>query len=142
MEDENALPVSLEQLLRQSDFVSIHAPLTKETHHLIDARELALMKPTAFLINTSRGGLVSERALAQAVGEGRIAGAALDVLEKEPPDPCDPLLKMRNVVLTPHAAFYSVEAQRALHTIAAESVAAALAGRVPESVVNPEVLRR
>lgn len=137
-----ASPVTLEELLRRSDFVSIHAPLAAETRHLIDAPQLALMKPSACLINTSRGGLVCEAALVKALKEGRIAGAGLDVLEKEPPDPANPLLQMKNVILTPHASFYSQESLRELHVKAATAVATVLVGKVPEDVVNTDVLAR
>jgi len=96
--------VSLDSLLAQSDFVSIHCPLTEQTRHIIGERELRMMKPKAILINAARGGQVDEAALAQALTEGWIAGAGLDVLDKEPPDPDNPLLTLDNVVLTPHIA--------------------------------------
>lgn len=99
--------VDLQTLLQTSDVVSIHAPLDAATHHLIDERTLALMKPTAILVNTSRGGLVDADALAQALRNGRLGGAGLDVLEREPIAEHHPLIGMPNVVLTPHAAFYS-----------------------------------
>ena len=97
-------PVKLDELMAQSDFVSLHARLTPENHHLIDARRLALMKPTAYLINTSRAGLIDEAALFEALRAKKIAGAALDVYEHEPPQPDDPLLTLDNVTLTPHMA--------------------------------------
>ena len=93
--------VSLDELLRRSDYVSIHSPLTEDTRHLIDAAALKRMKPTAYLINTSRGPVVDEAALATALREGWIAGAGLDVLEQEPPDPASPLLELDNVIITP-----------------------------------------
>ena len=96
--------VSKEELLRVADIVTVHVPLTPETHHWIDAAALKLMKPTAVLINTSRGGLVDEEALADALRDGTIAGAGLDVFSKEPPDPGNPLLKLENALLTPHMA--------------------------------------
>jgi phosphoglycerate dehydrogenase-like enzyme len=96
--------VSKEELLRTADIVTVHVPLTPETHHWIDAAALKLMKPTAVLINTSRGGLVDESALAEALQSGTIAGAGLDVFSKEPPDPDNPLLKLENALLTPHMA--------------------------------------
>jgi D-3-phosphoglycerate dehydrogenase len=130
----------LDALLGTSDFVTIHAPATSETHHLIDARALAAMKPTAWLINTSRGALVDEDALIAALQEGRIAGAALDVLAREPPAPDNPLLTMPNVLLTPHAAFASHESLEELQRKAATRVVEALGGTLPGSIVNPEVL--
>jgi len=99
----------LPTLLATSDIVSVHAPLNESTRHLIDADALGRMRPTAVLVNTSRGGLVDGRALAAALRDGLIAGAALDVLEREPIAPDDPLIGMSNVILTPHAAFYSQE---------------------------------
>ena len=97
-------PVELDELMARADFVSLHARLTVENHHLIDARRLALMKPTAYLINTSRAGLIDEAALVEALRAKKIAGAALDVYEHEPPQPDDPLLALDNVTLTPHMA--------------------------------------
>ena len=96
--------VELDELLRRADFVSLHAPLTAETRHLIDARRLALMKPGAILVNTARGGLVDEAALVRALEEKRIGGAALDVFEVEPLPPDSPLRRLDQVVLTPHVA--------------------------------------
>lgn len=132
----------LEVLLREADVVSIHVPLSPETRGLIGERALGLMKPTAFLINTSRGGIVDEKALAAALEAGRLAGAALDVLSQEPPPPDHPLRWAPNVVLTPHLAFYSRESVVELQTKAAEEVARALRGEPPRSPVNPEVLPR
>ncbi len=130
----------LDELLAQSDYVSLHAPLTDETRGLIDAAALRRMKPTAYLINTARGAIVDEDALYQALREGWIAGAALDVLSQEPPSPDHPLLGLDNVIVTPHAAFYSQEAIADLQTRAARHVAQALTGDVPDHVVNPAVL--
>ena len=129
-------PVGLDALLARSDYVSIHCPLSEETDHLIGERELALMKPAAILINTARGGIVDGRALAVALRTGRIAGAALDVLEREPIPADDPLLGLPNCLLTPHAAWYSEEAFRALKTLAAEEVARLLLGQPPRCPVN------
>ncbi len=134
--------VDFDGLLAESDAVSIHVPLSPETRNLIGARELARMKPTAFLINTSRGGIVDELALAEALKAGRIGGAALDVLSAEPPPPDHPLRKLPNVILTPHLAFYSRESVIELQTKAAEEVARALKGEPPRSPVNREVLGR
>lgn len=134
--------VNLDRLLAEADAVSIHVPLSPETRGLIGERELARMKPTAFLINTSRGGIVDEQALAEALKAGRIGGAALDVLSVEPPPLDHPLRKLPNVILTPHLAFYSRESVIELQTKAAEEVARALRGEPPRSPVNREVLAR
>jgi D-3-phosphoglycerate dehydrogenase / 2-oxoglutarate reductase len=134
--------VDLDTLLAESDAVSIHVPLSPETRNLIGKRELARMKPTAFLINTSRGGIVDEQALAEALKAGRLGGAALDVLSVEPPPPDHPLRQAPNIILTPHLAFYSRESVIELQTKAAEEVARALKGEPPRSPVNPEVLTR
>ncbi len=130
----------LDLLLRESDYISIHAPLTPATHHLINAATLRRMKPAAFLINTARGGLIDEAALATALHEGTIAGAALDVLTQEPPPPDHPLRHLDNVILTPHAAFSSTAAIAELAEKAARHVAQSLHGHVPDNVINPQVL--
>ena len=110
---------SLEDLLRQADVVSLHCPLTPETHHLINAPRLALMKPTALLINTARGDLVDEAALAEALSAGRLAGAAVDVLSQEPPPADNPLLRAPHTIITPHIAWASSAARaRLLHAAA------------------------
>ncbi len=132
--------VSLTDLLTEADAVSLHVPLTPQTRHLIGAAELARMKAEAILVNTARGDLVDLDALREALAAGRIAGAALDVLPQEPPDPNDPLLRMENVILTPHAAFYSEESLVELQTKAAQEVARCLRGEPLRSVFNPEVL--
>lgn len=132
--------VTMESLLSDSDFISIHAPLTEETKHIIGVNELKMMKKTAYLINTSRGLLVDEKALYIALKERWIAGAALDVMEKEPPDWENPLLLLENIVITPHIAFYSEESYVDLKTKTAESVISVLTGNRPRSVVNPQVL--
>jgi D-3-phosphoglycerate dehydrogenase / 2-oxoglutarate reductase len=134
--------VDLDTLLRESDTVSIHVPLSPETRNLIGQVELARMKPTAFLINTSRGGIVDEHALATALIEARLGGAALDVLNVEPAPPDHPLRQAPNIILTPHLAFYSRESVIELQTKAAEEVARALKGEPPRSPVNREVLGR
>jgi D-3-phosphoglycerate dehydrogenase / 2-oxoglutarate reductase len=134
--------VSLDKLLAEADAISIHVPLSSETRNLIGQRELALMKSAAFLINTSRGGIVDEQALAVALEEGQLGGAALDVLSVEPPPPDHPLRQAPNVILTPHLAFYSRESVIELQTKAAEEIARALRGEPPRSPVNPEVLNR
>jgi D-3-phosphoglycerate dehydrogenase len=129
----------LDDVLKDSDILSIHCPLTPSTHHLIgeDAFEKMAKKP--LLINTSRGAIVDEDALVRALGEGRISGAGLDVLEKEPPDPKSPLLGMGNVILSPHVSFYSEESIKELKHRTAENVADVLLGRWPRSVVNRDV---
>lgn len=133
-------PMTLEDLLRVADVVSLHAPLTADSRHLIGARELALMKPGAILVNTSRGGLVDSDALRAALGDGRLGGAGLDVLEVEPPSSDDPLLRRDDVILTPHAGFYSEESVRELQRKAVEQVVEALAGRTPPYAVNAAAL--
>ena len=130
----------LDALLRDSDYVSIHVPLTVATRGLINARTLRLMKPSAYLINTSRGLIVDEAALVEAITEKWIAGAALDVLVKEPGDPANPLLALDNVIITPHASFYSEAAIEELEHKAAERVALALRGETPPNIVNGAVL--
>ena len=128
------------ELLKVSDYVSIHTPLTPETHHLFNTNVFAQMKPTAYLINTARGPIVDEAALAHAFDRGQIAGAALDVLSSEPPS-ASPLFGCNNVILTPHMSFYSEESLIELQTRAAEEVARVLTGQVPRNAVNPEVLQ-
>lgn len=131
--------VDLDSLLRRSDYISLHAPATPQTRHIIDARAIALMKPTAVVINTARGDLIDEPALYRALAERRIAGAALDVFEQEPVDPANPLLKLDNVILTPHAAGYSDEAVREGYRQGARQMARILSGRLPDNLVNQEV---
>ncbi|MGH9213297.1 MAG: C-terminal binding protein [Acidimicrobiales bacterium] len=131
-----AVPVDLATLLGSAHVVSLHAPLTAETHHLIGPGELAAMRDGAMLVNTSRGGLVDLGALRHAMDAGRLGGAALDVLENEPPTPDDPLLARPDVVITPHASFYSEESVVELQRKATEQVIEALAGRVPPYAVN------
>lgn len=134
--------VSFQELLTTSDFITIHAPLTQETEHLFSVAEFRAMKPTAFLINTARGGIVDTAALTIALRNGDIAGAGLDVLETEPPEPDTELLTFDNVVVTPHAAFVSEDAILELEVTAARCVAQVLTGQLPESVVNPSVLEQ
>lgn len=131
--------VSLSELLQESDFVSIHVPLSKETRHLIGEKEFKQMKPTAYFINTARGPVVDEAALIKALREGWIAGAGLDVFEKEPINPDNALLKMDNVVLTPHCAYYSDASAALLRTRVGQAVVDVLSGRWPRSLVNPAV---
>ena len=131
---------SFRDLLSQSDFVSLHVPLTDETRNMVGVRELALMKPTAFLINTARGGLIDHAALAEALTDCRVAGAALDVQDREPPDLSQPPYNDPRVIVTPHAAFYSTESVDELRRRVAHQVGVRLTGGRPENVVNPEVL--
>jgi glycerate dehydrogenase len=127
--------VDLDTLFRDSDVVSLHCPLTPETKGLVDARRLALMKPTAFLVNTARGPLVDEAALAAALNAGQIAGAAVDVLSVEPPLASNPLLTAKNCVITPHVAWATRDARRRLIDVTAANLAAFAAGQ-PQNVVN------
>ena len=132
----------LASLLATADVVSLHLPLNERTRHLIGAAEIALMKPTAILVNAARGPLVDEAALAAALREERIAGAGLDVLEVEPPAPDNPLLALHNIVLSPHTAGNTLEAARQLALASADIVIAALTGRKPEGLLNGEVWER
>jgi D-3-phosphoglycerate dehydrogenase len=131
--------VDLDTLLRESDVISIHAPLTKETFHLIGEAELKKMKPSAILVNTGRGPIVDGQALYEALKAGRLAGAGLDVMEKEPPDPDDPLLTLDKVIFTPHYASYTEEAYHELAVKAAQGAASVLRGEFPRYLVNQEV---
>ena len=134
--------VALKRLLSDSDFLSIHVPLTDQTRHSFSENELRTMKKTSYLVNTSRGPIVDEKALYVALKEKWIAGAALDVMEKEPPDWEDPLLKLDNIIITPHISFYSEESYVELKTKVAESVRAVLKGELPRAMVNPQVIKR
>jgi len=134
--------VSLNELLSNSDIVSIHAALTKESYHLIGERELRLMKKNAILINTARGQIVDENALIKALSEGWIAGAALDVLEEEPPKEENPLLRMGNVLVTPHIAAFTHEALRKMDLMVAEDVVRVYRGIKPIGLLNHEVLKK
>lgn len=127
--------VPMEELLRRSDYLSLHCPLTPETRHLIGADSLARMKPTAFLINTSRGALVDEAALIAALRAGTIAGAGLDVQETEPPAQDSPLYTMENVILTPHMGWKGLETRRRLVSLLAGNIRAFFGGR-PINVVS------
>lgn len=133
---DSPLPMlELDDLFRTSDVVSLHCPLTPETRELVNERRLALMKPGAFLLNTSRGPLVKEAALAAALNEGRLAGAGLDVLAVEPPDPKNPLFSAKNCFITPHIAWATRAARARLMETAIANVKAFLAG-TPQNVVN------
>ncbi len=132
----------LARLLRESDFVSLHVPLTPETRRMIGERELALMKPTAVLVNAARGAVVDQRALYVALKERRIAAAGLDVAETEPIPPDEPLLALDNVVITPHVGSAGVATRRKMAEMAVESVLQALRGELPQHCVNPEAPAR
>jgi D-3-phosphoglycerate dehydrogenase len=131
--------VEFAELLKISDYISIHSPLLPETHHLFSTDVFRQMKPGALIVNTSRGPVVDEAALAAALDAKQIAGAALDVLEQEPPV-SSPLFGRDNVILTPHTSFYSVESLEELQTKAAEEVVRVLSGQPPRNPVNPEAL--
>lgn len=132
--------VSFDELLARSDFVSLHAPLTDATRGLMCTESLGRMKSGAFLINTARGPLVNEAELVQALRSGAIAGAALDVREEEPPASISDLNSLGNVILTPHAGYYSVESLELLQTLFARYTGMVLAGEKPDGLANPEVL--
>ncbi len=131
----------LKELLTESDYVSLHIPLTSSTRHMIGKRELTMMKETAFLINTSRGPVVDEDALYRALRDGVIAGAGLDVFEREPLSPDSPLKGLDNAVITPHIASASVETRTKMATTAAFNLVSVLQGKEPPNLVNPEVLK-
>ena len=137
-----AEPLSMEDVLRQSDYVLVNCPLTPQTRKLIGAAELAMMKPTAFLINTARGPIVDEAALITALQERRIAGAALDVFETEPLPAASPLLELDNVILTSHSLGCTEELFRDMGRIDCEGALAVMRGEAPASVVNRDVLKR
>jgi D-3-phosphoglycerate dehydrogenase len=131
--------MDFDTVLKESDFITIHCPLNESTRHLLGEKEFQKMQKKPILVNTSRGPIIDEKALIQALAEGRVSGAGLDVLEKEPPDPQNPLLKMENVIIAPHISFYSEESISELKRRTAENVSAALLGKWPRSVVNQEV---
>ncbi len=132
--------VDLERLLRESDFVSLHCALTPQSRGLLDAGRIALMKPTAYLVNTARGALVDEGALVAALTAGRIAGAAIDAFAAEPLPATSPLLTCPRILITPHQAFNSVETGEAVSLAAAGAIVDLMAGRRPVHVANPDVL--
>jgi phosphoglycerate dehydrogenase-like enzyme len=134
--------VALEVLLSESDFVCVSCALTPQTRHLLNAERLALMKPTAFLINVARGAIIDQRALTEVLRQRRIAGAALDVFEKEPIDRDDPLLSLDNVIFSPHAICWTDELFRGNGRSACQSILDVAAGRIPKDIVNREVLEQ
>jgi D-3-phosphoglycerate dehydrogenase len=137
-----ATPAKLDELLRNSDIITLHVILTDETRHLINSERLKLMKKTAYLINTSRGAVVDEKALYVALKEGLIAGAALDVFEQEPIDPKNPLLTLDNIIVTPHNANFTLEALRRTDIMNAEDLRRFFNGERPLYVANPQVYKQ
>ena len=133
--------VSLKQLLQTSDFVSIHVPLTDETSHLIGASEMEMMKPTAILINTARGGIVDEEALYKGLKSGKPMAAAFDVLKEEPPADLN-LMDLDNFIVTPHISPFTKEAIEAAEQLSAQNLVDLLEGRYPANIINPEVLKK
>ena len=131
-----------DDMIRSVDFLSVHVPLTHETQGLIGKRELSLMKPAAFLVNTSRGEIVDEPALIEALQQGRIAGAGLDVFAKEPPEPSHPFFRMENVILTPHAGALTKDAVAQLAEGAARNAIDVMEGRPPSFSANWEEVSR
>jgi D-3-phosphoglycerate dehydrogenase / 2-oxoglutarate reductase len=145
IESRGASPVSFGQLLEDSDYLVLQAPLTERTRHLIGEAELRRMKPTAILVNTARGPIVNDEALYQGLSKGWIAGAGLDDIEEEPAKQRDwkavnPLFSLPNVVITPHAAYYSEESIETVRDFAAHEVVRVLTGGMPLSPVNADEL--
>lgn len=136
MQEIGVRSVDFETILRTSDFLTLHMPLSNATHHIIDAKALSLVKPSAFLINTARGGLVDENALLRAVEAGQIAGAALDALLAEPPPVDDPLLRDERIMITPHIGWYSEASGRDMRAWSAEEVVRVFSGERPRYPVN------
>jgi lactate dehydrogenase-like 2-hydroxyacid dehydrogenase len=132
---------TLSGLLSRSDFVSVHVPLTVETRHLVGSKEFVMMKPSAVFVNTSRGAVVDQRALYEALRDRKIFAAAIDVTETEPIAPDDPLLTLDNVIIAPHIASASVPTRRKMALMAAENLLVGLRGEVPPHCVNPEALK-
>jgi len=137
-----AEPAGFDDLLKKSDIVTIHCPLTKETHHLLNEEAFKKLKKGAILINTARGGLVDTEALVKALESGIVAAAALDVVEGEPIDESHPLLKYENVIITPHIGAYTVEALTGMDSSLTNAVKALLRGEIPENTINREVFKR
>ncbi len=135
----NVERVNFEELLKRSDVISIHLPLTKGTRYMFDTHEFKKMRNSAYLVNTSRGAIVNEKALYDAILDKEIAGAGLDVLEQEPPEPNSPLFGLDNVVITPHAAWYSEESLVELQTKAVQEVVRVLKGKRPHNLVNKKL---
>jgi D-3-phosphoglycerate dehydrogenase len=130
--------VELDQLLADSDILSLHAPLTSETRHMLGLEQFKKMKPSAYIVNTARGGLIDQEALSTALKDGLLAGAALDVMDPEPISLDDPLLKLENVIMTPHSAHASIPAFMTLLNRPGEEIARVLKGEWPVGLINPE----
>jgi glyoxylate reductase len=141
MEKLGAKKVDIDTLLKESDFVSIHVPLMKETHHLMNEQKLRLMKKTAYLVNNSRGPVVDEKALYKALKEGWIAGAGLDVFEQEPTPVDNPLLKLDNIVVAPHISSASLETRSKMAEMVADNLIAFFEGKKPPNLVNVDVMK-
>ena len=137
---EGVRKVDLDYLLKNSDIICVHAPLTQETRHMLGREEFKKMKSSSFLVNTSRGAVVDEKALYEALRGGQIAGAALDVLEEEPPGKDSPLLKLDNVIFTPHVAWYSESSLEELRAKAATDLVRVLEGKTPQGFVNRKMI--
>jgi D-3-phosphoglycerate dehydrogenase len=134
--------VPIEELFRRADVLAVNCPLTADTHHIVNAERLALMKPTAYFINTARGPIVDQKALTRVLQEGRIAGAGLDVFEQEPTDPNDPLLKLDNIIAAPHALCWTDQCFAGNGAADVKAVLDVMQGRLPRGIVNREVTDR
>lgn len=132
----------IDEICRIADAISIHTPLTDKTRNMIDERRLSIMKPTAVIVNFARGGIIDESALYKALKEGKIAGAALDVMEQEPPSPDNPLLTLDNIILSPHSATFTETCKARMGLQVAKSIIDYFEGKMPEFVVNKEVLKK
>lgn len=142
IESRGVKAAGFDEIIEKADYISIHCPLNDDTYHMFDRSVFRRMKDSAVLINAARGPVVDGKALVWALQNKEIAGAALDVLENEPPADNDPILTMDNVIITPHVAWYSEESQQLLQQIPAEDIARALTGQIPLNLVNKEVLKR
>ncbi len=134
--------VDHQAVFRNADYITIHTPLNDETHHMVNAETLAMMKPEAYLVNTSRGPMVDEQALADALRERKIAGAAIDVFEKEPPDPTNPLFGLDNIILTPHLSWYSEDSGWSIREKIIQEIDLFMSKGNPRFCVNPSVLKK
>lgn len=142
VEKSGAKLKSFDEIIINSDYISIHCPGNEKNKYLFNKEVFKNMKKSAVVVNVARGNVVNEEDLIWALNEGEIAGAALDVLEQEPPNKDNPLLKMKNVIVTPHTGWYSVDSQKRLQSTVAEDVVRALTGKIPENLVNKEVLKK